>query len=144
MMGSYTVRLTKKLETMLQGSLDTEERVIAFMVLTRKLLEAMPSKKRQEYRTLQFYCDWVVHTKLDREGAERLLKKGSEQESDEVPNWRGFQNLGFPAAVCDLAASACQRWTARRLTRPVSSAKTKTRISDASAWPANRWNCFIL
>jgi hypothetical protein len=69
---------------------------------------------------------------------------GSEQEFDEVPNRRGFQNLGFPTAVCGVAASAYRRWTARRLTRPVSSTQTKSRISDASGWPANRWNCFIL
>jgi hypothetical protein len=39
---------------------------------------------------------------------------GSEQESDEVPNWRWFQDLGSPADVgggCDHGL-----WTANRLT----------------------------
>jgi hypothetical protein len=36
-------------------------------------------------------------------------KTGSAQEFDKAPNWRGFQNLGFPAPVCGLAASACRR-----------------------------------
>jgi hypothetical protein len=33
---------------------------------------------------------------------------GSEQGFDKVPNWRGFENLGFPAVVCNVAPSACQ------------------------------------
>ena len=40
-------------------------------------------------------------------------KFGSEQEFDEVADWRGFQDLRLPASVDGLASPALDSWTAR-------------------------------
>lgn len=42
--------------------IDTEPRVMYLMVEIRKVLEHEDLK----YGALRFYCDWIVHTKLDR------------------------------------------------------------------------------
>ncbi len=41
-------------------------------------------------------------------------KNGSAQEFDERPNWRGFQNVGFPTDVGALCNCRCQGETARQ------------------------------
>lgn len=43
--------------------------VVYLMVGIRKILEA----ERSKYKTLYFYCNWVLHNKLDREKTTKLL-----------------------------------------------------------------------
>jgi hypothetical protein len=48
---------------------------------TRKLLELTGTDKK--YATLKFYCDWILHTKMDRKFANDLLRE-ADQACD---NW---------------------------------------------------------
>jgi len=45
--------------------------LIYALVKIRKVLEH--EKKKTAQWTLTFFCDWVLHTKLDREGAKKIL-----------------------------------------------------------------------
>ena len=47
-----------------QGGYMEREDACFIMVQTRHLLEESP--KRKDYKVTEFYCDWMVHTKLDR------------------------------------------------------------------------------
>ena len=49
----------------------TEPRVVYVLVQARKLLEMMNDS---DFETLKFYCDWVLHVKLDRRGASNVIK----------------------------------------------------------------------
>ena len=50
----------------------TEMRVVYILVETRKLLERQGELNR--YPALRFYCDWALHTSMDRAGAQRILR----------------------------------------------------------------------
>jgi hypothetical protein len=54
-----------------KGETFTEPRVVYVLVQVRKLLEMMNDK---DFETLKFYCDWVLHVKLDRKGASNVIK----------------------------------------------------------------------
>ncbi len=47
-------------------------RVVYILVETRKLLERQGELNR--YPALRFYCDWALHTSMDRAGAQRILR----------------------------------------------------------------------
>lgn len=48
-----------------------EADVVYFLVEVRKLIETMGNR----YPILRFFCDWVVHSKLDRKTAKEVLSK---------------------------------------------------------------------
>jgi hypothetical protein len=50
----------------------TETRVVYILVETRKLLERQGELNK--YPALRFYCDWALHTSMNRAGAERILR----------------------------------------------------------------------
>jgi hypothetical protein len=50
----------------------TETRVVYILVETRKLLELQGELSK--YPALRFYCDWALHTNMDRAGAQRILR----------------------------------------------------------------------
>lgn len=54
----------------------TELTVKSILADTRKLLEVVGAT--QTYRTLKFYCDWVLHTKMDKKFAADLLRRFDE------------------------------------------------------------------
>lgn len=51
----------------------TELTVKSILADTRKLLEVVGAT--QTYRTLKFYCDWVLHTRMDKKFAADLLRR---------------------------------------------------------------------
>jgi hypothetical protein len=65
--------IARKLSLELQkGDTFTEPRVVYVLVQARKLLEMMNDK---DFETVKFYCDWVLHVKLDRnKGASQVIK----------------------------------------------------------------------
>jgi hypothetical protein len=65
--------IARKLSLELQkGDAFTEPRVVYVLVQARKLLETMNDR---DFETLKFYCDWVLHVKLDRnKGASNVIK----------------------------------------------------------------------
>jgi hypothetical protein len=65
--------IARKLSLELQkGDTFTEPRVVYVLVQARKLLEMMNDR---DFETVKFYCDWVLHVKLDRnKGASQVIK----------------------------------------------------------------------
>jgi hypothetical protein len=64
--------VARKLSLELQkGEAFTEPRVVYVLVQARKLLEMMNDS---DFETLKFYCDWVLHVKLNRKGASNVIK----------------------------------------------------------------------
>jgi hypothetical protein len=69
--------IVEKLRPILKGPPHAERDVLYVFVEIRKLLdlllESADEVKRAEFATLKFFCDWVVHVKLDRSGARQIL-----------------------------------------------------------------------
>jgi hypothetical protein len=61
-----------------------------------------------------------------------ITKNGSAQEFDEVPNWRGFQDFGFPREVAGFVMAGCLRRTTRRR------GETRTRSPLKASSPGHR------
>lgn len=57
--------LVEKLNVLFRSPIVTEERVVHALVGVRKLME-MREVSRDELKPVWFFCDWVVHGKLDR------------------------------------------------------------------------------
>ena len=68
-----TKDIIRKLEAELKGGITTEPQVVYLMTGLRKLLEQRQEKKKYEYLT--FHCDWVLHSKLDRAIAQKILEQ---------------------------------------------------------------------
>jgi len=68
----------------------TELTVKSLLADTRKLLELLGAA--QTYRTLKFYCDWVLHTKMNKKFAADLLRR-----FDEVWDKRIGSKIPMPA-----------------------------------------------
>ncbi len=67
--------IVEKIERISEKDL-TEAEVGHLFTLVRKLIERVPKSDRPQYALLKFYCDWTVHSKIDRseEGAKIIEK----------------------------------------------------------------------
>ena len=63
--------IRRKLTDQLNEGIKTEVQVVYLLVGIRKLIER--DAKGEKYRNLNFYCDWVLHSELDRSGAKAIL-----------------------------------------------------------------------
>lgn len=69
--------IKQKIDSILSSSM-TESDVCYLMVLIRKFIENLPAREGKKFATLEFYCNWSVHTKIDRSlQALKLLSKGN-------------------------------------------------------------------
>lgn len=69
------IAISKKLsETLNKKGRLTEERVVYVLAEIRKHLEFIKGAKGQYY-ALRFYSSWALHTKMDRGGADRILRR---------------------------------------------------------------------
>ncbi len=74
--------IVDKLRLELREHVDSERQVVYILAELRKLLE-LESIARIEagapadnaYFALKFYCDWAVHVRLDRSGAQRIVQR---------------------------------------------------------------------
>jgi hypothetical protein len=62
-----------KLDRELQEPIASERQVVYILVEIRKLMER--NNDTDKYFALNFYCDWAMHTKLDRLGAGRIVER---------------------------------------------------------------------
>lgn len=60
--------IVQKIENIARGKL-TESQVSHLFVLARKLIERIPKQNRSNFSLLKFYCDWTVHSEIDRSEA---------------------------------------------------------------------------
>lgn len=58
--------IIEKIRVILTGPIIGESQVSHFFALVRKLLEGLSRPERDQYPLLGFYCDWALHTKIDR------------------------------------------------------------------------------
>src|ERR1700680_4765625 len=66
-------QIVEKLRRVLAESVQTEERVVYILVETRKLMEHA-NLAEGELVTLEFFCDWVPHTKLTRSLGAKIVQ----------------------------------------------------------------------
>jgi len=64
-------QILEKLETELRQKI-TERQAVYILVQLRKLIDE-DKNGREKHSALNFYCDWAVHTHLDRKGAKRFI-----------------------------------------------------------------------
>src|SRR2546430_1401196 len=65
--------IVAKVRLELEKGVDNEAQVVYILVESRKLIEL--SERPESYLPLQFFCDWALHTKLDRKPAFELLRE---------------------------------------------------------------------
>ena len=68
--------ILEKLRRALQEEVITEGQVVYILVEIRKAIEQ--AGEQSEYYALDFYCSWALHTKMDKAGAVRILKRFDE------------------------------------------------------------------
>ncbi len=69
-----------KLNARLSKAIDDEPQVIFILSRIRKILES--KKEKSTYKYLNFYCNWVLHMKLDKPWTTALLSDKFEQDID--------------------------------------------------------------
>lgn len=62
-----------KLRDVLTSGIVTEAQVLFVLVKTRKLLEMR--EKGPNYHALKFFCDWALHSRLDKDGAQNIIRQ---------------------------------------------------------------------
>lgn len=68
--------ITKKIRSELGHPFRSERQVVYLLVQVRKLLDSISTANK--YCSLRLYCDWAVHTKLDRSLASSIVEKVDE------------------------------------------------------------------
>ena len=83
--------IIKKLTAQLNEGITTEVQVVYLLVGIRKLIERADHGADQgtQYPTLNFYCDWVLHSELDRSGAKAILLEFDKAQ----PLWKSEEKL---------------------------------------------------
>lgn len=61
-----------KLHKELAEDISTERQVVYILAEVRKLIELRSQQK--EFFALNFHCCWALHTRMDREGSERIVR----------------------------------------------------------------------
>ena len=88
--------IVEKLRRELEHEITTERQVVYLLAEIRKLLELR--RERKKYFALNFYCCWALHTKMDRQGAQRILKRFDKAHAAAVTT--GQPNLiGVPTSL---------------------------------------------
>ncbi len=64
--------IIEKLNKELLKEIEIEAQVVYILVETRKIIKEHDSNVGR-YPILAFFCDWVVHVKMDRRGAKQML-----------------------------------------------------------------------
>jgi len=69
------VAILEKLARELVEGIDTEPKVLYLLAETRKYIDSYDESEKQNYPNLYFYCDWVLHTYMDRRPTKILLDR---------------------------------------------------------------------
>jgi hypothetical protein len=70
---SMKMDLIEKLKLHLSKGITSEPDVVYFMVAIRKLMEQDDSSSH--FGSLPFFCDWAVHSKMERAAARKMIKR---------------------------------------------------------------------
>ncbi len=82
----------------------TESEVVHLFVLSRKLIEALGGQK-ERFALLRFYCDWIVHSEIDRSAEGALIVEKLNSIVDYLGKYRALEATAAngTVALCDLA-----------------------------------------
>lgn len=65
-----------KIRGVIRGRRWGEEQVLYLFAQARKLIERLSDEERRSHARLNFYCDWCLHSKIDRsEAGARILNR---------------------------------------------------------------------
>ena len=83
--------IIRKLTAQLNEGITTEVQVVYLLVGIRKLIERDNHGADQgtQHPKLNFYCDWVLHSELDRSGAKAILLEFDKAQ----PLWKSEEKL---------------------------------------------------
>lgn len=100
--------IIEKIRTILAGPAIGESQVTHLFALIRKMLEGLSRPERDQYQLLGFYCDWALHTRIDRseQGAailervhqvviDHMTKKDSSTMPNDLSAVLSFDTLGI-------------------------------------------------
>lgn len=98
--------ILSKLDIELQQEIASDRQVVYILVETRKLLESLPV--RDGFESLDFYCNWAVHTQMDRASAKALVRKVDENFSKLLGSGLNEQDNNWLDAVLSLESFRTQ------------------------------------
>lgn len=67
--------ILEKLSRELNSGIDTEPKALYFLTEIRKYIDGYDQINKNKYPNLYFYCNWILHIKMDRTPAEKLLNR---------------------------------------------------------------------
>lgn len=62
-----------KIRKILENEILSESDIFYLFNLSRKLLDQLPSDIKRKFSLLKFYCDWMVHSTIDRSSVGALI-----------------------------------------------------------------------
>lgn len=75
--------ILEKLSKELSGGIDTEPKVLYLLAQIRKYIDEYYPDEEEKPLILYFYCDWVLHLKMDRIATKRILRRFESVLSDD-------------------------------------------------------------
>ena len=114
-MSSNLKQVLARLAAVEAGSHLSNDGVARLLTLLRKFLEEADLKPN--YRTLNLYCNWSLHTSLDRGGVQEILDEVSSafQDPNAHPNDRVCEILSLAQLRAELRAILTEAGTSSRL-----------------------------
>lgn len=67
--------IKRRLQIFLKKPVKNEVSLVYVLVETRKILDYSDKEYRNKLPTLYFFCNWILHIKMDRTPAVKILKK---------------------------------------------------------------------
>lgn len=67
--------ILEKINLELSNGIDTEPKALYLLAETRKYIDRCSKEEKDKYPNLYFYCNWVLHIKMDRSPAQKILKR---------------------------------------------------------------------
>lgn len=67
--------ILEKINLELSNGIDTEPKVLYLLAEIRKYIDRCSKKEKNKYPNLYFYCNWVLHIKMDRTPAKTILNR---------------------------------------------------------------------
>lgn len=67
--------ILKKLDREIREGLDSEPKIVYALAEIRKHLESLDPQTSKKYPNLYFYCNWVLHIKMDHSPAKKMLRR---------------------------------------------------------------------
>jgi hypothetical protein len=130
-----TPDIIRKLTEQLDAAITTEVQVVYLLAGIRKLIER--DNLRDQFRTLNFHCDWGLHSKLDRTHAQEVLRRFD----DAHPFLRANMELGDlpPAIGSEITNISTMRGFRRELERFFS----RYKLPSLTQYRSDGWVYFL-